>query len=208
MESESLLLAESTWTTVPPRSSSCEPAGAMDYHLKPVAKTCAHGGERLEPNTVCVSVLVEREGELVRLDYCEADWPGPPAGAIGLWRCMVPEPRISANRPLDPDGLMRYFEQLSEGLGKLPGGQFSRDTKDIEDADPLQQKLRYVIALLLLQKRRLKLDGSRMEGEREVLEFTGARGEGQFDVPDCKLADEEIEGLQDQLNEQMRYEWS
>ena len=174
----------------------------MDYHLKPVGKTCAHGGERLEPNTVCVSVLVEREGELVRLDYCEADWPGAPEGTIGLWRCTVPEPEILANRPLDPDGLMRYFEQLSEGLGTLQGGQLA------EDADPLQQKLRYVIALLLLQKRRLKLDGSRLEGAREVLEFTGARGAGRFEVPDCKLADEEIEGLQDQLNEQMQYEWS
>jgi hypothetical protein len=202
LESEPLLLAESAWNTVPPRSSSCEPAGAMDYHLKPVGTTCAHGGERLEPNTVCVSVLVERDGELMRLDYCEADWPGTPEGAIGLWRCRVPEPEIPANRPLDPDGLMRYFEQLGEGLGNLPGGQLA------EDADPLQQKLRYVLALLLLQKRRLKLDGSRMEGEREVLEFTGARGEGQFEVPDCKLADEEIEGLQDQLNEQMQYEWS
>ena len=202
MESEPLLLAESTWTTVPPRSSCCERTGAMDYHLKPVGKTCAHGGERLEPNTLCVSVLVERDGELMRLDYCEADWPGAPEGAIGLWRCTVPEPEILANRPLDPDGLMRYFEQLSEGLVTLQGGQLA------EDADPLQQKLQYVIALLLLQKRRLKLDGSRLEGEREVLKFTGARGEGQFEVPDCNLADEEIEGLQDQLNEQMQYEWS
>jgi hypothetical protein len=106
------------------------------------------------------------------------------------------------NRQIDPDGLMRYFEQLSERLASLPGGQLT------EQAAPPEQKLRYVVALLLLQKRRLKLDGSRMEGDREVLEFTGARGEGQFEVPDCQLADEEIEGLQDQLNEQMQREWS
>jgi len=174
----------------------------MDYHLKPVGKTCAHGGERLEPNTVCVSVLVERAGELVRLDYCEADWPGPPRGVVGQWRCLVPEPESSGVRPLDPDGLMRYFEQLSERLGDLPDGHLT------EHADPTDQKLRYVLALLLLQKRRLKLDGSRLVGDREVLEFTGAGGEGQFDVPDCKLADDEIEGLQDQLNEQMQHEWS
>lgn len=97
---------------------------------------------------------------------------------------------------------MRYFEQLSERLGKLPDGHLT------EHADPTDQKLRYVLALLLLQKRRLKLDGSRLVGDREVLEFTGAGGEGQFDVPDCKLADDEIEGLQDQLNEQMQHEWS
>jgi len=174
----------------------------MEYHLKPVGKTCAHGGERLEPNTVCVSVVVERDGELVRLDYCEADWPGPPEGVIGQWRCTVPEPETVGSKVLDPDGLMRYFEQLSERLGSLPGGQLT------EHGDPLDQKLRYVIALLLLQKRRLKLDGSRLVGEREVLEFSGAGGEGQFEVPDCKLADDEIEGLQDQLNEQMQHEWS
>ncbi len=174
----------------------------MDYHLKPIGTTCAHGGERLEPNSVCVSVVVERDGELLRLDYCEADWPGEFEDAIGQWRCRVPEPVDPGNRQIDPDGLMRYFEQLSERLASLPGGQLT------EQAAPPDQKLRYVVALLLLQKRRLKLDGSRMEGDREVLEFTGARGEGQFEVPDCQLADEEIEGLQDQLNEQMQHEWS
>ena len=77
-----------------------------------------------------------------------------------------------------------------------------------DPAEPLQQKLRYVIALMLLRKRRLRLDGSRLEGDREVLEFSGVRGEGQFDVSDCKLADDEIEGLQDRLNEQLLREWS
>ena len=48
-----------------------------------------------------------------------------------------------------------------------------------------------------------------MEGDREVLEFSGVRGEGQFDVLDCKLADDEIDELQDRLNEQLqREEWS
>lgn len=162
----------------------------MDYHLKPVGKTCAQGGELLVPNTVCVSVLVERDGELVRLDYCEAEWPGPPTDAIGQWRCLVPEPQAVVFKPLDPDGLMRYFEQLSE----------QRD----ED----REKLRYVIALLLLQKRRLKLEGSSQSSDCQILEFTGVRGEGVFEVADCQLDADEIEGLQDQLNEQMQREWS
>ena len=167
----------------------------MDYHLKPVGKICAHGGERLEPNTVCVSVVVERGGELLRLDYCEADWQGPPEGTVGQWRCTVPEPVVSSVVSIDPDSLMRYFERLAD--------------RPDDPAEPLQQKLRYVVAVMLWRKRRLKLDGSKTEADREVLEFSGVRGEGQFDVLDCKLADDEIDGLQDRLNEQLqREEWS
>ena len=169
--------------------------GAMDYHLKPVGKICAHGGEPLEPSTVCVSVLIERDGQLLRLDYCEADWQGPPEGTVGQWRCTVPEPVVSSVLSIDPDSLMRYFERLA-------------DEPD-DPAEPLQQKLRYVVAVMLWRKRRLKLAGSKMEGDREVLEFSGVRGEGQFDVLDCKLADDEIDELQDRLNEQLqREEWS
>ena len=169
--------------------------GAMDYHLKPVGKICAHGGEPLEPSTVCVSVLIERDGELLRLDYCEADWQGPPEGTVGQWRCTVPEPVVSSVLTIDPDSLMRYFERLA-------------DEPD-DPAEPFQQKLRYVVAVMLWRKRRLKLGGSKMEGDREVLEFSGVRGEGQFDVLDCKLADDEIDELQDRLNEQLqREEWS
>ena len=162
----------------------------MDYHLKPIGKTCAEGGEPLEPETVCYSVLVEREGGLLRLDFCEADWPGLPHDTIAQWRCQVPREGSSGPQPLDPDGLMRYFEQLAEDPG--------------ED----REKLRYVVALLLLQKRRLKLEGSRAVSGAEVLEFSGRLGEGTFEVTDCRLVPEEIERLQDQLNEQLQREWN
>tara|TARA_B100000029_G_scaffold153105_1_gene148237 strand:+ start:1733 stop:2245 length:513 start_codon:yes stop_codon:yes gene_type:complete len=168
----------------------------MEYHLKTVSKTCAHGGEPLEPNTVCVSVVVERDGELVRLDYCEDDWPGPPEGVIGQWRCRVPEAEPVGHASIDPDALMRFFENLTEKM-------LAAETKGL---DASMVKLRYVTALLLMQKRRLKLDGTRRDGDREILEFQGARGEGTFDVPDCQLQDSEMEGLQNQLHEHMHRE--
>lgn len=162
----------------------------MDYHLKPIGKTCAATGSELVPGSVCHSVLIERDGQLVRLDFSEAGWTGPPAGTIGLWKCTVPENEQPKAKPLDTEALMRYFEQMSE------------------DGNPAQDKFRYVVALLLLQKKRLKLEGSRFDGETEFLEFIGSQGEGPYEVRDARLADGEIQQLQQELNAHLTSEWN
>lgn len=162
----------------------------MDYHLKPLGKKCAATEQPFEPGLLCHSVVVEVNGELVRLDFSEEGWTGPPEGTLGHWTCLVPIPSETKAKPLDTDALMRYFEQLEE------------------DGNPTQDKFRYVIALLLLQKRRLKLDGSQKDGEIEYLELSGARGEGPFLVRDQHLEDEEIAQLQSSLNTHLAAEWT
>jgi hypothetical protein len=154
----------------------------MDYHLKPVGRTCAATGGELGPGSTCYSVLVEQGGQLVRLDYSAAGWTGPPEGAVAHWRARVPETDGAKPKPLDPDALLHYFEQLCE------------------DANPAQEKFAYVISLLLLQKRRLRLDGSRRDGEIEFLQFLGSQGEGPFEVRDQRLSEVEIAQLQNDLN--------
>ena len=86
-----------------------------------------------------------------------------------------------AKKALDPDELMRQFEQLCE------------------EASPATDKFRYVLALLLLQRRRLKLDGTKVIDDQEFLELTGSRGEGTFLVPDQSLDDAEVEQMQQQV---------
>ena len=162
----------------------------MDYHLKPIGKTCAATGNELVPGSVCHSVLVERGSELVRLDYSDEGWNGPPEESIGHWSCVVPEQDKTKVKPLDTDGLMRYFEQLDE------------------DANPAQEKFRYVLALLLLQKRRLRLEDSRHEADVEYLQLTGSHGEGPFEVRDQQLDKSEIDQLQNNLNSHLMTEWS
>lgn len=162
----------------------------MDYHLKPVGKTCAATGKDLTPGAPCISVLLEENGRLTRLDYSEEGWNGPPEGTVGYWRTTVPESSESKSSKLDTDALMRYFEQLSE------------------DANPAQDKFRYVLALLLLQKRRLRLEGVRRDGDIEYLEMTGSRSEGPFEVPDHHLDDEEIGQIQHDLNAHLATEWN
>lgn len=157
----------------------------IDYHLKPIGKACAATEVPLEPGAVVHSALVEREGETIRLDYSESGWDGPPEGTIGHWRCIVPEPEIEKPKPLNPDSLLQHFEIM------------------LEDTNPVQQKLCYVIALLLMQKRRLQLEGTRYDGDIAWLEFIGQRGEGPFEVRDQQLSAEEITSLQATLHQHL-----
>ena len=160
----------------------------VDYHLKSIGKTCAGTGERLEAGSTCHSVLVERNGALLRLDYSEEGWKGPPEDSVGEWLALVPndtpKPKV-----IDTEALMRYFEQLSE------------------DPNPAHEQMHYVLALLLLQKRRLKIDGQRTdEYGNEFLQVIGSKSEGPYEVADQDLSEQEIANLQATLNARLEAE--
>ena len=153
----------------------------QDYSVKPIGRTCAASGRELLPGSLCHSVLVEMNGELLRFDFADDSWTGPAAETIAHWRCVVPEPVATTKKSLDPDALMRQFEQLCE------------------EASPARDKFRYVLALLLLQRRRLKRDGTQIIDDQEFLELSGARGEGTFLVPEQQLDDAEVQQMQAEL---------
>jgi hypothetical protein len=159
----------------------------MDYQLKPLGKTCSKSGAKLLPGDVCYSAVVAKGNEWERIDFSRDAWQGPPEDAIGYWRSKVPaqtEPR----RRLDPDALLRHFEQLCE------------------DANPAQDKFRYVLALLLVQRRRLRITGTRSERTTTILDLSGMQGEGPFTVPEQQLKPDEIETLENELNERLTAE--
>ena len=162
--------------------------GVVDYHLKPVSRTCAATDREFVAGETCHSVLIERDGEVIREDFCEEGWNGPPDDSIAEWTTIVPD-LAAKPKTIDTKSLMTYFEQLCE------------------DANPAHSQLRYVLALLLLQKRRLRLEGSRTDEDgNEFLEFIGSKSEGPFEVQDSDLTEKEIAGLQATLNAQLQQE--
>ena len=153
----------------------------MDYQFGPLGKTCAASGKPLCPGDRCVSALVEQAGHLVRLDFLEEHWPGEPPHSMGSWKFQVPLATAQQQRLLETDSLFRFFEQM------------------LEDANPGLDRLRYVAGLALLQRRRIKLDGSRREGNQEFLVFLGQRGEGPFEVVDQQLSADDMAALEAEL---------
>ena len=162
--------------------------GGMEYSFRPIGRTCAATGVELTSGTLCRSALVERDGRTERLDYLASAWPGPPEGTIGHWRSRVPVAAAPQARRLDADELLRQFERLEE-----TGHEQIR-------------RLRYVVALLLLQKKRFELEGSRSDGDIDYLIVVGTKGEGPFEIRDERLSPEEIGALQRELAAQVAAE--
>lgn len=161
----------------------------MEYEFRPIGKKCATTGADLVPGSVCHSVLVEKNGDFERLDFSDEGWRGPPEGAVGTWKCSVPKAAEVRKQALDTDALFGFFEQL------------------VETGRPDEEGLRYILALLLMRKRKLKLDGSRTEGTDDYLQLSGIQGEGAYEVRDLHLSDAEMEQLQQDLNARLATEF-
>ncbi len=85
----------------------------VDYHIKSAARVCAATGRNFQPGEHCHSVLVERDGQMLRLDYAADAWQGPPEDSLGDWITIVPDDGAKS-QTLDTESLFRYFEQLCE----------------------------------------------------------------------------------------------
>lgn len=155
--------------------------GVMDFNLRSVSRVCAGTGEPLIGGTECWSVLVEVGGKLVRQDYSTEFWEGPPDGAIGYWKAHVPAESEADRRKIDPDSLFDYFAELCES------------------PNPAEQEFQYVLALLLLRKKRLILEESIEVDDMPAMRLVGSGGEGPFDVIERELTDEQIADFQQQL---------
>ncbi len=59
--------------------------------------------------------------------------------------------------------------------------------------------MKYVLSLLLMQKKRLKLERSDVQDDHTLLRLVGSQGEGPYVIRDQQLSDDEIQQLQQEL---------
>lgn len=159
---------------------------------------CAETDHEFEPGEHYVAVLVETPDEesLARLDYSEAAWnegarPEPPARVFASWKAVTSEPNQTRKLLIEDDELMDLFDQLAEG------------------DDQRRLGFRYLLALILIRKRKLVY-----EGAREGVMFVRVRGTPQpperggdgppyIEVVDPGLDEATIEAATEQLGQVM-----
>jgi hypothetical protein len=149
---------------------------------KPLGQCCGTG-RKIEYGEEYFAALVETEEGLARRDFCADYWQAEKPDVFCYWKTKLPRPNEKKHVFVDDEMLMVFFERLG---------------KETE-----QEKInfRFVLALVLMRKRRLKYDSSRTEGDREIWRLRVA-GEKEFvEVANPKLDEEQIKQLTSQIGE-------
>lgn len=150
------------------------------------------------PGAPCVVALVEREEDpnapLVRLDFSDAGWNSPqrPKGVIAYWRTTVPEPNEKRRGFVDDQSLIDLFDRLGS------------------DDRPHRVRFRFVLMLLLVRKRLLRVVGTDSAGGVEtwrVLPRGAAEGEEPSAVVNPKLDEAATREVTEQLGEVLDGAW-
>ena len=153
----------------------------MEYQIQANSRRCTATGKELQAGASFYSVLVDENGKLVRKDFSADAWQGPPAEAFSFWSGRVPA-RDAKERPrIDDDLLFDCLHRLRD------------------QTEPDRVQFRYVVALLLLRRKRLKFAQARRENCREVLVLVSPRSREEFIVENPGLTEPEIAAVQDEV---------
>jgi hypothetical protein len=133
---------------------------------------CCVTGRDLRPGERFFGVLVDTPAGLSRLDYAVDAWPGPPEKAVGFWSGKVPANQVPRKRPLDDQVIREHF--------------LAPETSD---------SFRFVLALLLVRRKQLKLEGS----SSGVLRLVDAKTGAKHELVDPALAGAELAAVQSEV---------
>jgi hypothetical protein len=155
---------------------------------KPLGQ-CWGTQKKIDPGQEYFAALVETEQGLQRRDFCADYWQAEKPEVFCYWRTKLPQPGRKRQMFVDEEMLMAFFERLG--------------------SETAQEKMnfRFVLALVLMRKRRLKYDSSKTEGDREVWRLRVVGGDRDYvDVVNPHLDEEQIKQLQSQMGEILQVE--
>ena len=143
---------------------------------------CAATGRTLAPGDKYCAVLCEDGDKYVRRDYAADAWAGPPAGAVAYWNGRVPASRTARKPTFNDEMLADWFHHL---LGRT---------------EPDRVNFRYVVALLLLRRKRLKFeDVIKTDAGESVLIVRDAKSGKRLEIADPHLSEADMAAVQDEV---------
>ena len=149
---------------------------------KPLGQ-CSGTDKIIEYGEEYFAALVETEEGMQRRDFCADYWQEQKPSVFCHWKSKLPNPDQKKNIFIDDDMLMAFFERLEK------------------EADEEKVNFRFVLTLILMRKRRLKYDSSKIEDGKETWRMK-ITGEKEFvEVLNPHLDEEQIEQLSSQLGQ-------
>ncbi len=156
----------------------------IEFDFKRSSRRCHASGQEFKPGEIYYSALVEEGDELLRRDFSQAAWQGPPDDAIGWWRSQVPDHDRNRVYWAPSEVLLAYFQKLSQRSEK-------KDTL-------------FVMSLLLQRKRLLSVVET--HGEPAAPDATVVRSaklDADIVVASCTPTPDRIREIQAELCEHL-----
>ena len=144
---------------------------------------CCGTGQQIEAGQEYFGALVETEEGLIRRDFCGEYWDKEKPEVFCYWKTKLPDPEEKKPMFIDDDMLMSFFERL------------------VDETEQEKVNFRFVLAMILMRKRRLKYDATKMDGEQEMWRLRVVGSKDMVEVLNPHLAEEQIEQLSSQLGE-------
>ncbi len=149
---------------------------------KPLGECCGTG-RKIEPGEEYFGALVEGEEGLERRDFSAEYWESAKPPVFCHWKSRLASPDEKKELFVSDEMLMAFFERLAN------------------ETDAEKVNFRFVLALVLMRKRRLKYDATRTDDGKEVwcLRVVGVKD--IVEVVNPHLDDEQIELLTSQMGQ-------
>jgi len=154
----------------------------QEWEVQPAAGRCALTGRKLQEGEEFYSALFEEGETFRRVDYSPESWKGPPEGSYCHFKSRIPVKEKRKKLLVDNDILASFFLRLGD------------------DAEPARVQFRFVLALILMRKRLLRYEGSKVEAGVEVWRMVLMTDRSEHRVVNPRLTDEQIEGVSSQLS--------
>jgi len=156
-----------------------EGRSVTEYQIQPNTRRCVVSGRELKPGERYFSVLLDEGGKFVRRTTARSV-ARPPADAFSFWAGRRPGRRRPSPPPIDDDMLLECFGRLEGRTGRRA------------------ENFRFVLALLLMRRKRFKFEETRNETAR-VLCLRCVRTGTRHEVANPRLTDEEMAAVQEDV---------
>lgn len=153
----------------------------LDFEVHSRSRKCAKTQRPFEPGEEFFSALVARGSQVVRLDYAAEAWEGPPEKAIGWWKSQVPDAKAHRAQWAPNEVMLHYFEEL--------------------EGNPEKADTRYILALLMVRRRVLRMEEGIDGAPADELELHCAKNEQTYRVPVAQPTPERVQAIQEELAE-------
>ncbi len=160
------------------------PAKQQGYEVARPGGRCAVSGREIVPGEKYMAALREMPEGMERLDVAMECWEQVPReDLLGYWQTTMPHPQQKKKVFVDDEVLCNLFERLAE------------------TQEPLKLNFRFVLGLILIRKRLLVYESSRVEGGRDIWAVRFKGRQELLDLVDPKLDEPQMQEVSRQLGE-------